>query len=85
MSGASASVPSRGKPAIAEVIAAGTIVDEADNLITELGVLQDFFGHDTSELAGAGDQDSLEADAGLPSPLEHLADELARVRTSARR
>ena len=65
--------------AIAEVIAAGAIVDEADDLIAELAVLENLLGDDAAELAGAGNQNALEADARLPAPLEHLAHELARA------
>ena len=66
------------KPAVAEVIAAGAVVDEADDLIAELAVLEDLVGDQPAELAGAGDQNPLEADAGAPAALEHLAHELAR-------
>ena len=65
--------------AIAEMIAAGAIVDEADHLIAELAMLKNFFGDDAAEVAGAGDEDALEPDAGLPAPLEHFAHELARA------
>ena len=71
--------------AIAEVIAAGAIVDEADDLIAELAVLQDLLGDDAAQIAGAGDQDALEPDARLPAPLEQLAHELARAEREARR
>ena len=64
--------------AIADVIAAGPIVDEADQLEAELAVLEDLVGDHPSEIAGAGDQHALEADAGPPAPLERFAHELAR-------
>ena len=65
--------------AIAEVIAARAIVDKSDHLIAELAVLENLLGDDAAEVAGAGNQDALQADAGFPAPLEHFADELARA------
>ena len=41
-------------------------------------MLEDLVGDDAPEIAGAGDEDPLEADAGAPAALERLADELAR-------
>ena len=41
-------------------------------------MLENLVGDQAAELAGAGDQDPLEADAGAPAALEHLAHELAR-------
>ena len=64
--------------AVAEVIARRPVVDEADDLIAELAVLEDLVGDQAAQLAGAGDQDPLEADAGAPAALEHLAHQLAR-------
>ena len=64
--------------AVAEVIAGRAVVDEADDLIAELAVLEDLVGDQAAELAGAGDQNPLQADAGAPAALEHLAHELAR-------
>ena len=66
--------------AVAEVIARRAVVHEADDLVAELAVLEDLVGDEAAELAGAGDQDPLEADAGAPAALEHLAHQLARAR-----
>ena len=71
--------------AIAEVIAAGAIVDEADDLIAQLAMLKNFLGHHPPEIAGPGDQDALEADAGPPAPLEQLRAPARASRRSARR
>src|SRR5581483_5045777 len=60
------------------MVAGRPVVDEADDLIAELAVLEDLVGDEASELAGAGDQNLLEADAGAPPALEHLAHQLAR-------
>ena len=67
------------QPAIPEVIAARAIVDEADDLIPELAMLQNPVGHHATEIAGAGNQDSLQSDARAPSPLEQLAHRFARA------
>ena len=64
--------------AVADVIAGGAVVEEADDLEAELAVLEDLVGDQPAEVAGAGDQHALEADAGAPAPLERLAHELAR-------
>ena len=64
--------------AVAEMIAGRAVVDEADDLVAELAVLENLVGDQPAELAGAGDQDPLEADAGAPAALEHLAHQLAR-------
>ena len=64
--------------AIAEMIAAGAVVDEADDLVAELAVLEHLVGDQPPELARAGDQHPLEADAGAPAALERLAHQLAR-------
>ncbi len=61
------------------MIAAGAIVDEADHLIAELAVLKNLLGHDAAEVAGAGNQNALQPEAGFPAPFEQLADELARA------
>ena len=53
------------------------IVDESDEDEAELGVFQDAVGDHAAELAGADDQDALEADAAAPPPLEEIADDLA--------
>ena len=64
--------------AIAEMVAAGAIVDEADDLIAELAMLENLVGDHASEIAGAGDEDAPQPDARDPAPLERLAHELAR-------
>ena len=64
--------------AIADVIAAGAIVEEADDLEAELAVLEDLVGDQPPEVAGAGNQHALEADARPPAALERFAHELAR-------
>ncbi len=43
--------------AVAEVVAAGAVVDEADHLVAELAVLEDAVGDHAAEVAGAGDED----------------------------
>ena len=70
--------------AIAEVIAAGAIVDEADDLIAELAVLKDLLGDDAAEVAGAGNQDALQADARLSSAARAPRGRARASRTSAR-
>ena len=62
---------------VPDMVAPRTIVDKPHDLIAELTVLKNPLGDHASEIAGAGDQDSLEPDAGLPSPLQELAHELA--------
>jgi hypothetical protein len=64
--------------AVAEVIAGGAIVDEADDLVAELAMFENLVGDQPPELARARDQDPLQSDAGLPPPLECKADGLAR-------
>ena len=71
--------------AVADVIAAGAVVEEADDLEAELAVLEHLVGDHAAEVAGAGNQDALEADARLPAALERLAHELARRVGEARR
>jgi hypothetical protein len=66
------------QPAIADVIAAGAIVDEADHLVTELAVLEHPVGDHPSQVAGAGDENALETDTGAPPTLQQLAHHLAR-------
>ena len=66
------------QPAIAEVIAAGAIVDEADDLVAELAMLEDLVGDHPPEVARAGDENAPQPDAGGPAPLERLAHQLAR-------
>ena len=70
--------PEQRQAAVPEVIAGGAIVHEADDLIAELAVLEDLVGDEAPELAGAGDENALQADARAPPPLEQLAHELAR-------
>ena len=41
------------QPAVAEMIAGGAVVDEADDLIAELAMLEDLVGDQAAELAGA--------------------------------
>ena len=60
------------------MIAAGAIVDEADDLVAELAMLEDLVGDHAAQLAGAGNQDAAQADARGPAPLERFAHELAR-------
>ena len=59
------------------MIARRPVVDEADDLVAELAMLDDLVRDQTAELAGAGNQDPLQADAGAPAPFEQLAHELA--------
>ena len=67
--------------AIPDVIAVGSIVHEADDLISELAVLQHAIGDHAAEVAHAGDQNAFQPDAGSPAPLEQFAHEFAqRVR-----
>ena len=49
-----------------------------DDVVPELAVLQNLVGDQPAELAGAGDENSLQADARAPSTLEQLAHHLAR-------
>ena len=70
--------------AVAEVVAAGAVVDEADDLVAELAVLEHAVGDHAAEVAGAGNQDAAQADARQPAPLERFADELARRGSRAR-
>ena len=77
-------VPERAEqrqPPVADVVAGGAIVEEADDLEPELAMLENLVGDQPPEVAGAGNQHALEADAGPPSPLERFAHELARART----
>src|SRR5687768_13035433 len=60
------------------MIAAGFVVDEADDLIAELAMLEDAIRHHAAEIAGAGDQNAAQPDARQPPALEGFADELAR-------
>ena len=41
-------------------------------------MLQDAVGHHASEIAGAGNEDPFQPDAGAPAALEQLAHRLAR-------
>ena len=65
--------------AVADVIAGGPVVQEADHLEAELAVLEDLVGDQLAEIARARDQHPLQADAGLPPLFERLADDLARA------
>src|SRR5688572_19089978 len=60
------------EPAVADVVAAGPIVEKTDHLVAELAVLEDPIGDHPAQIAGAGDEDALEADAGAPAPFEQL-------------
>ena len=60
------------------MIAARAIVDEADDLIAELAMLEHLVRDHAAKLAGAGNQDAPQPDAGGPAPLERFAHELAR-------
>ena len=62
--------------AVADVIARA-IVDEAEQLEAELAMIEHLVRNHPAEVAGAGNQHPLEPDAGLPPPLERLANELA--------
>ena len=62
--------------AMPEVIAAGAVVHESDHVVAELAVLENSIGDEPAELAGAGNQDPFEADAGPPPALERLAHQL---------
>ncbi len=64
--------------AVAEVIAARAVVDEADDLQPEVPVLENAVGHEPAEFAGAGNQHPLQPDAGPPAAFERLPDQLAR-------
>ncbi len=66
------------QPAVADVVAGGAVVEEADDLEAELAVLEHLVGDQPAEIAGAGNQHALEADARAPAALERLAHELAR-------
>ena len=70
--------PEQRQAAIADVVAAGLVVDEADHLVAELVVLEQLVDDHAAQLAGAGDEDALEADALAPAPLQRFADQLAR-------
>ena len=64
--------------AVADGVAAGAVVQEADNLVAELAVLENLVGDQPPQLAGTRDHDPFEADAGTPAPLERLAHDFAR-------
>ena len=60
--------------AVAEVSAAfGTVVDEADHLQAEFAVLEDAIDDEPAEVARAGDEHALEADAGAPAAFHPVA------------
>jgi hypothetical protein len=61
------------------VIPACAIVNEPDHLISKLAVLQNAIGHHAPKIAGAGNEDALQPDAGAPSPLEEFAHRFARA------
>ena len=69
--------PQERQAAIADVIA-GAVVEESDDLEAELAMLEQLVGDQPAEVAGARDQNLLEADAGAPATLERLPHELAR-------
>ena len=58
--------------AIADVIALGAVVDEADDPIAEVAVFEHLVHDGAPELARARDQHPLEADALAPAPLQRL-------------
>src|SRR4051812_991653 len=64
--------------AIPQMIAGGLVVDEADDQVAKLAMFEDLVGDKPAKLAGTGDEDALETDAGAPAAFEDLADELAR-------
>src|SRR5437667_429074 len=70
--------PGDGSLMVAAMVPAGAIVHEPHHLIAGLAMLQDLLRDDAPQVAGAGNQDALEADARFPAPLQHLAHELAR-------
>src|SRR5262245_44665940 len=67
------------KTAIPDVIAARPIVHETDDLISELAMLQDSIRDHPSKIPRAGNQDSLETDAGAPPMLEQGAHQPTRT------
>jgi hypothetical protein len=62
ISSASASRAEQRQPAVADVVAAGAVVEEAHDLEAELAVLEQLVGHHAPELAGAGDEHPLQPD-----------------------
>ena len=66
------------KAAVAEMVPAGAIVDEADDLVAHLAVAEDLVRDQAAQFARADDQDALEADARAPAALERLAHDLPR-------
>ena len=66
------------EPAVAQIIAAGAVVHEADDVIPELAVFEDPVRDEATEFPCARNQHALQADAGAPPALEGLAHELAR-------
>ena len=73
-------MPEQRQAAIAQMIAAGAVVHESDHLISQLAVLQHALGDLSPQVAGARDEDPLQADAGPPAPLQQLADRLHATR-----
>ena len=55
---------------MSQVIAAGPVVDEADDVVSQLAVLENLVGDEPAELARAGDENPLEPDACPPPPLQ---------------
>ena len=66
---------------VAQVISARAVVHEADDLEAHLAVLENPVRHEAPQLAGARDQDALQADPGAPAALQHLADQPRVLRT----
>ena len=64
--------------AIAKMITARPVVDEADDLIAEFPVLEHLVGNHSSQLAGARDENPAQSHTGHPSPLQRLAHEFSR-------
>ena len=65
--------------AVPDVIARSPVVQEADDLESELAMLEDLVGDHLAEVARPRDQDALQADAGFPPVFERLADDLPRT------
>jgi len=63
--------------AVADVVAAGTIVEEPNDLITQLTMLEDAVRDDAAQIPGAGDEDPLQPDPGAPASLEQLTHRLS--------
>jgi hypothetical protein len=68
----------KGKASVADMVARCAVVDESDDLETELAVLEDFVSHHPSEVSSACYQNSFEPYARLPAPLERFTNDLPR-------